>query len=444
MKPRLWARCGAFVVFGVFLALAVGGAGTVGADDDEDDAKFEPAVEWTRQFGAFDFDVGRAVGVHDTGVYVFGAVSAALPGQVFAGGPDDVYLRKYDFDGNEIWTRQFGTSGDDFPMAGPVPTDDTGVYVAGWVGGLTSGALPGETSAGGYDVFVRKYDHEGSVVWTDQFGSSAADNLDGIATQRGRVVVVGQVIDGALPGQIRGGSWDAFIRMYDRHGNEAWTRQVGGPGSELYLEVATDRTGAYVTGFVSPLPDLGGNNDALVVKYDFQGNLVWTRQFGVSALDRVEGIAVKRDGVYVGGFTTGTFPGQTSAGGQDIFLRKYDTSGNEIWTRQFGTPGNDGASFRGLAADGRGVYITGNVAGTLPGQTSAGGRDAFVRQYSHRGDELLTLQFGTSGDDRAIAIAVGDDEDLYVGGRTSGAFPGFTYAGGTDAFVVKILTETDD
>lgn len=443
MKSRFRVGCGAIVLIGLFLALAVWGAKPVAADDDGNDDKFQPTVEWTRQFGAFDFDVGRAIGVHETGVYVFGAVSEALPGQAFAGGPDDVYLRKYDFDGNEIWTRQFGTSGDDFPMAGPVPTDDTGVYVAGYVGGLTSGALPGETSAGGYDVFVRKYDHEGNVVWTDQFGSSADDNLDGIATQRGRVVVVGQVIDGALPGQIRGGSWDAFIRMYDRDGNEAWTRQVGGPGSELYLEVATDRTGAYVAGLVSPLPDLGGDNDALVVKYDFQGNLVWTRQFGVSALDRAEGIAVKRDGVYVGGFTTGTFPGQTSAGGQDIFLRKYDRGGNELWTRQFGSSGNDGASFRGVATDGRGVYITGNVAGALPGQTSAGGRDAFVRQYSHGGDELFTLQFGTAGDDRAIAVGVEDDE-LYLTGRTTGAFAGHVNAGGVDAFVVKILREGDD
>lgn len=402
------------------------------------------SVEWTRQFGTSGFDVGRAIGIHETGVYVWGAVGGALPGQTYAGGPDDVYLRKYDFAGNEIWTRQFGTSGDDFPMAGPVATDDTGVYVAGYVGGLTSGALPGETSAGGYDVFVRKYDHEGNVVWTDQFGSSADDNLDGLATVQGKVVVVGQVIDGALPGQTAGGSWDAFIRMYDREGNEVWTRQVGGSGSELYLGVAVDRTGAYVAGFVSPLPDDGGDNDALVVKYDFDGNVVWTRQFGVSDIDRLEGVAVKHDGVYVGGFTTGTFPGETSAGGQDNFLRKYDTSGNEVWTRQFGTSGNDGASFRGVAADGRGPYITGNVAGTLPGQTSAGGRDAFVRQYSHAGDELWTLQFGTSGDDRAIAIALGSNEDVYVAGRTSGAFPGFTYAGGTDAFVAKLLRENGD
>jgi hypothetical protein len=83
----------------------------------------------------------------ETGVYVFGAVSGALPGQTYAGGPDDVFLRKYDPAGHELWTRQFGTAGDDFPMAGPVAIDDTGVYVAGW----TNGTLPGEANTGTHD-----------------------------------------------------------------------------------------------------------------------------------------------------------------------------------------------------------------------------------------------------------------------------------------------------
>jgi hypothetical protein len=392
-------------------------------------------LQWTRQFGASGFDVARAIGADKSHVYAFGAVSGALPGQTYAGGPDDVFFRNYDSSGNEIWTREFGTSGDDFPMSGHVAIDRTGLYV----GGSTSDAFPGKTNLGPYDMVLRKYDFAGNVVWTEQFGTSGDDFLDAIAVQQDGLFVVGTV-NGVLPGQTGGGSYDAFIRRYDLHGNEVWTRQFGGSGTEDFQGVAADRTGIYVAGVVSTLPNFEGDTDALVAKYDFDGNLAWTRQFGVSTVDSLEGIALSR-GVYVAGFTEGTFPGQTSAGGEDVFIRKYDANGNEVWTRQFGTAGNDGASFRDVATDGRGVWITGNVAGTLPSQTSAGGRDAFVRQYSHGGDELLTLQFGTSGDDRAIAIAVGDDDDLYVGGRTSGAFPGFTYSGGTDAFVTKLTIE---
>lgn len=391
------------------------------------------AIQWTREFGASGFDVARAIGWDESGVYAFGAVSGALPGQEFAGGPDDVFLRKYDFAGNELWTRQFGTAGDDFSMAGQVAVDDSAVYVAGW----TDGAL-GETNAGDYDPFVRKYDLDGNVVWTDQFGGSGYDDFDGIAATRGAVFVVGSV-NGALPGQTAGGSWDGYIRRYDPDGEAVWTRQFGGRGSEDHHGVAADETGVYVAGSITTGRDFNGDSDALVIKYGFEGSVVWVRQFGTRAEDHLEGVAVRNGAVYVAGYTLGELPGQSSAGDADTFVRKYDVDGNELWTRQFGTLGHDGRSFRGLATDGRGVYVTGNVAGTLPGQTSAGGRDAFVRQYSHDGAEILTLQFGTSGDDRSIAIAVGANDDVYIGGRTSGAFPGFTYAGGTDGFIAKIV-----
>jgi len=35
--------------------------------------------------------------------------------------------------------------------------------------------------------------------------------------------------------------------------------------------------------------------------------------------------------VYVGGSTAGALPGQSAAGGWDIFVRKYDANGNELW-----------------------------------------------------------------------------------------------------------------
>jgi hypothetical protein len=62
--------------------------------------------------------------------------------------------------------------------------------------------------------------------------------------------------------------------------------------------------------------------------------------------------------------------------------------------------------------------------------------DAFVRKYSHRGDELWTRQYGTSGFDRAMGIAV-DATGVYVAGRTDGALPGQVNAGLIDAYVRK-------
>src|SRR5262245_10164535 len=106
------------------------------------------------------------------------------------------------------WVDQFG-NGVSAASAGGVKTDSTGVYVAGEV----LGALPGHERAGSYDAFVRKYNFDGSLAWTRQFGSPFAEFVRGTATDPTGVYVAGQT-DGALPGQNNSGRNDVFIRKY--------------------------------------------------------------------------------------------------------------------------------------------------------------------------------------------------------------------------------------
>src|SRR5207245_1868305 len=143
-----------------------------------------------------------------------------------------------------------------------------------------------------------------------------------------------------------------------------------------------------------------GQEDAYLRKFDLSGNTVWTREFGTSSSDEAMGVGVDSSGVYVAGITNGTLPGQTSAGAQDAFARKYDTSGNVVWTQQFGTSSADQAT--GVAVDATGIYVVGFTTGTFAGQTSAGGQDAFVRKLDVSGNAIWTRQFGArSGNDAA-------------------------------------------
>jgi autotransporter-associated beta strand protein len=367
-------------------------------------------IEWLNQFNAFAPALARAWAVAAVGdaVYVVGDIDGTLPGQTSAGATD-AFVRKYDLDGNEVWTRQFGTSSNDAATGVAVDTSlgVPGVYVAG----NTSGTFPGLASAGGVDAFVRKYDFDGNELWTSQFGTTSGDGVSGIAVQNASVFVAGSTA-GTLPGQTSAGGLDAFVRKY-----------------------------------------YGGN-----------GHEIWTRQFGTDGDDVAQGVAVHRDGVYVAGNTSGTFQDQTSAGDLDAFVRKYDADdGTERWTSQFGTSAADGA--RGVAAgDGTGiddggdtvVYVAGGTFGTLPGQTSAGDEDAFVRKYkdvivpesvdvdgSDDGVELWTSQFGTPSEDKATGVAV-QDLTVYVAGETFGVLPGQTSAGGLDAFVRECSTDSGD
>ena len=87
---------------------------------------------------------------------------------------------------------------------------------------------------------------------------------------------------------------------------------------------------------------------------------------------------VDATGVYVAGDTNGTLPGQSSAGGLDVYLRKFLTSGSVAWTSQFGTGGTDYGFM--TAVDATGVYVTGFASGKLAGRPYAGSGDAFVRR----------------------------------------------------------------
>ncbi len=97
-------------------------------------------------------------------------------------------VRKYDTDGNEIWTQEFGLPEG---YARRIAIDNSGIYVAGH----TSGTLPGQINSGGQDGFVLKFGFDGVQIWAKQFGSSAADTMHGVALTDSGVYVAGETGD---------------------------------------------------------------------------------------------------------------------------------------------------------------------------------------------------------------------------------------------------------
>ncbi len=393
---------------------------------------------WTRQFGTPARDEAWAISGDANGLYIAGKTEGFFPGQLNTGS-NGAFVRKYDLNGNEGWTRQFGTLLAYWPpleWATGISVDATGIYVAGTMSKSPLG--PGGTPD--FDAYVRKYDVSGNEVWTRLFGTLATDFAFGVSSGPTGVYVVGET-NGTLPGQSRisaGDERDAFVRKYDVNGNEAWTHQIGTLGPSYEQATAVDANGGiYVAGYIHGALSAqasAGLYDAFVRKYDASGTEIWTRQFGSPEYDQAFGIAADASGVYVTGTTQGTLPGQSSTGGADVFVRKYDANGTESWTRQFGTPSFDQVS--GISVDATGIYVAGSVSDALPGQTAVGATDAFVRKYDANGTELWTRQFGTPSFDQTSGISA-DVTGIYVAGRTPGTLPGQTNSGSGDVFVRK-------
>ena len=381
---------------------------------------------WVREFGTSDYDSANAVAVDSSGVYVAGRVLGAFVADAY-----DAFLRKYDTGGGVLWVRQIGTESFDYGNA--VATDGSGVYVAGHTGGNLEYGAPG----GGVDAYIRKYDVNGNVLWTRQFGSTDFDTALALAVDETGAYVAGRT-EGTIIGETSLGNVDAFLRKYDPAGYLSWSHQFGTYGYDVAAGVTVDASGVYVAGETTgtfPGEARIGSGDAFLRKYDGSGNVLWTRQFGTNASAWASAITADASNIYVAGTTVGAFPGETNAGSpgtSDVFLRKYDASGGVAWTRQFGSPGGD-AGF-GVAANPLGVYVVGQTDGIFPGGGGARGPDAFLRKYDASGALLGTRQFGSSGFDKANAAAVGGS-GVYVAGETNGAFPGETNAGGVDAFL---------
>ncbi|MHB1417266.1 MAG: hypothetical protein ACYC1C_18625 [Chloroflexota bacterium] len=379
------------------------------------------AFGWFLPFGTAADDAARALAADASGVYVAGETYGALSGQT-AAGSTDAFLRKYSAEGTETWTRQFGNGNQD--SAGGIALDGGAVYVVG----STYGALADQPWAGGTDAFLHKYDADGTLVWARQFGTASTDQANAVAIGAGGIYVAGDTYR-ALPEQTWAGSADVFLRKYDAAGNVLWTHQFGTAGYDSAKAVAATGDAVYVAGGIAEPSAYG---DAFLRKYDADGAEAWTRQFGSTADEFAYAVTVDASGVYIAGSTKGALGGQTAAGNADAFVRKYTFAGDEVWTRQFGTAGYDVAYAITIdAAAGASIQVAGRADGSLPGQTYAGGMDAFLRAYSAAGDELATHQFGVAGDDYAQALASGGDA-LFVAGNLPGA------TGDGDAFVAKL------
>ena len=89
---------------------------------------------------------------------------------------------------------------------------------------------------------------------------------------------------------------------------------------------------------------------AVIYRHDVNGNQVWSRQFG-SVLTYAFDVTVDSSGVYVVGQTYDALSGQTHLGSHDAYIRKYDFDGNELWTRQFGSSFRDEANVTVVQSD---------------------------------------------------------------------------------------------
>jgi hypothetical protein len=199
-----------------------------------------------------------------------------------------------------------------------------------------------------------------------------------------------------------------------------------------------------------------GSLNMYFAKLNSKGCLVWAKAFGTSSWNEALDIVTDASGnVYVTGHFSGTVNfgngNLTSAGGSDIFVAKYNSTGLLQWVQKGGSNETNFEYGYGIALDGsQNVYIVGSFRGTANfggnSLTSAGDEDIFVAKYDNAGTIQWANAYGGIYKDFARDIAINSTNDVFVAGNFSSSF---SYAGtaitppfvGTsDAFIAKHTT----
>ena len=140
-------------------------------------------LHWSEQFGTAASESGRDVVASGEDVYIFGITMGDFGGSA---GDFDGFVRKYDGSRVEEWTVHIGSNVYDNALSGAVDGNGS-IYVAGYTQGILEG-----TNAGSDDAYLRKLAPDGSVEWTNQFGSTKQDRAEAVAiAPDGHIYVAG-------------------------------------------------------------------------------------------------------------------------------------------------------------------------------------------------------------------------------------------------------------
>ncbi len=324
------------------------------------------------------------------------------------------------------------------------------------------------TSSGFSDVFVARYNADGTLAWARAAqGADYSDDVVLAALSDESVVVAGRfrglltfaVGEATETTLVSVGKWDGFLARYNANGTLAWAHRLGGAGTDLvngitpdvgdgFTLVGTYTDGSPVFGDGEPkettLPYVWFMNDLFVAHYQANGQLDWATSAGGANSDTGQGgddvaesVTALADGSYlvVGRFHESlTFSRGdakevtlTSQNAYDGFVAKYDSTGTIDWAKRIGSSGS--ARMNSVSVLPAGDFIlTGSFSATVvvgPGEpgsialNSAGSSDVLVARYTATGLPVWARRAGGSNLDVGEALTTFPDGSSVVVGHFS-------------------------
>jgi len=263
----------------------------------------------------------------------------------------------------------------------------------------------------GYDIATLKYNPAGEQQWVAFYNDFDYDVGSAMALDSAGNVYVTGVSDAIGPGS----NYDFATICYNPDGQQQWAQRYNGPGNsgDWPRDIAVDREGnVLVTGESCDPYWIRLNYDYCTIKYSVGGQQLWVARYdGIGHDDdKPCDLAVDDEGnAYVTGYSDAD--SAYSEENYDWVTVKYNSSGQEQWVARYSTIYEEKAN--ALAVDDSGnVYVSGYR------YTPQSHWDFLTIKYDAQGQEVWTVSFDESNTDRAFAIALDEENNICVAGRS--------------------------
>lgn len=365
---------------------------------------------------------------------------------------------------NYEWLKSLSGSNDD--VARGVCLDSlSNAYVTGSFSGTTSLGGQTLTSNGATDIFIAKFSSNGNLVWAKSFGSVSLDYAFDIdCAPEGSFFITGSFRQAMTlqPNTTLSstGGFDLFTAKFNTNGDCLWAKTSTGTASEYGNEIV-----ATFNGNVTVIGNTQGtmiiesdtlihldSTDLFVVKYDANGNKIWSK--GLPGMGIAGGRAISSDG-FENTYIAGSFEeniiidnvvfNSTTAPYNDIFISKFSPSGTLIWAKQFGGTGDDYA--RGIDVDASGnIYVSGVFSNSINFDglilTAAGSSDIFLIKMDSNGNIIWGKKIGNNGAEEGCEMEVNENGEVFITGGFSQSITlgltNFNSIGFRDVFIAKL------
>jgi len=425
---------------------------------------------WAKRAGGTGSDNGYAVTTlsDDSTVVTGGFKHSATFGEdeanktvLVADDQHDIFVARYFSDGTLAWAKSAGGMLYDSGYGITTLSDDSTVVTGCFHDSATFGAgEPNETvlvSDGIHDIFVARYNPDGSLAWAKRAGGSDLDVGYGITTLSDNSTVVTGVFCGSTTfgiGEVNetilvsGGDIDIFVARYNSDGTLAWAKRAGGTSqaaSDEITSLSDDSTA--VTGIFKGAATFGegeanettlissGPGSFFVARYNPDGTIAWvTSTGGVAHSAGGHGVTtLLGDSTVVAGWFTGTTifgEGEVNEtvivteGSTDSFIARYNPDGTLAWARRAGGTSSDLAyAITTLSDDstavigrfkGEATFGEGEANESL--LVSTGDYDIFLARYNPDGTLLWARQGGGISPDHSHGITTLSDDTTVATG----------------------------